>query len=94
MTGFVGEGMINVCCGHVVPRVPVPVKRGNRYWCDACGQLRMSGGKSTGLHAFDWALQLRDMIEQNPDPIVIDDPGTQYGRRLVLTFGAQIRAAA
>jgi hypothetical protein len=51
---------IGVSCGHRVPRRPVVDGVTKRYWCEACGEFRMSGGRSSGVAAFDFLLELRD----------------------------------
>lgn len=88
--------MIGVSCGHRVPRIPVisePNQRGQRtklYWCETCGEHRMSGGKTTGEIGFDFLLQLRDDISSQEIPVVVADPGTERGRAIVRLLGARI----
>lgn len=80
---------IGVSCGHRVPRVAVQEGVRRLYWCEACGAYRMSGGSSSGEHAFDFLLELRDTIESIG--LVVDDPGTERGRATVRALGASIR---
>lgn len=88
---------IGVSCGHRVPRLPVlgePNRLGQRrklYWCETCAAYRMSGGKTSGEHGHRYLFELRDLIENNPVPIVVDDPRTEHGRAVVRALGAHIR---
>lgn len=93
------DPLIGVSCGHRVPRLPVlgePTWNGQRpklYWCSECREHRMSGGKTTGLQAFDFLLELRDSIVSHPVSIVVDDPGNEEGRATIHALGASVRNA-
>jgi hypothetical protein len=86
------SGRIRLCCGHVVDRANKAPTQG--YWCEECGRARMSGAVGTGERVNAWAEQLRDDVENSPIPIVVDDPGTEHGRALVLALGAEIQGPA
>lgn len=81
---------IGVSCGHRVPRKPLLVEGRKLYWCEACGAHRMSGGKP-GSGGHEYLRLLRDLVESNPIPIVVDDPGTDRGRAVVLALGGLYR---
>jgi hypothetical protein len=51
----------------------------------------MSGGKSSGLHAFDFLLELRELIQRHG--VTVPDPGTEHGRAAVAALGARIEPA-
>lgn len=83
--------LIGVSCGHRVPRVPVADGNARRvYWCPTCGEHRMSGGKTTGLHGHAYLLLLRQLVEDSDTPIVVPDPGTPHGRAVVAALGATV----
>lgn len=97
MRATANTSSIGVSCGHVVPRVPVQHRGANtskRYWCEECGAYRMSGSKSTGEISTAWVILLGELVDENPLPVVVADPGTDHGRALTLALGAQIRSAA
>jgi hypothetical protein len=86
------DSTVGVSCGHRVPRVPVKLDgtAGHRYWCDECGTHRMSGGRSSGEHAFDFLLELRDTVVSIG--LSVDDPGTERGRATIRALGAHVRS--
>jgi hypothetical protein len=78
---------IRLSCGHKVDRANRTDDVG--YWCDECGEARMSGQVGTGEHAHAWALELREAVATLG--ISVRDPGTDRGRALVRALGARIR---
>lgn len=95
MRATANTSTIGVSCGHVVPRVKLAGReRLPGYWCEPCGAYRMSGSKSTGEISTAWVLLLGELVDENPLPVVVADPGTDHGRALTLALGAQIRSAA
>jgi hypothetical protein len=86
---------IGVSCGHRVPRVPVIDGRRKLYWCDECGEHRMSGGKTTGERGFDWLLELRDDIadsQASGQTILLEasEPLAEHNKRLMDTLGVPV----
>jgi hypothetical protein len=79
---------IGVSCGHRVPREPVLVDGRKLYWCETCGEHRMSGKKPTG-GGHDYLLRLAQLVEEH-GPITVDDPGTAHGRAVVRALGAEL----
>lgn len=53
---------IGLSCGHRVPRSG-SAGFGKGYWCGECGTFRLSGGKSSGVVAFDGFFLLADLAE-------------------------------
>jgi hypothetical protein len=51
----------------------------------------MSGGKP-GSGGHEYLRLLRELVDENPAPIVVDDPGTERGRAIVRALGATYRA--
>ena len=86
---------IGVSCGHRVPRVKPPDREQLAgYWCEQCGTYRMSGGKTTGHNGHAYLLALRELVETNTRPIVVDDPQTEHGREAILALGARLRSVS
>lgn len=82
---------IGVSCGHRVPRDPVRVGARKLYWCDTCGEHRMSGNASSGERAFDFLLELRDEIASRGLVVDIDERVPPRSVAVIEAFGARVR---
>jgi hypothetical protein len=83
---------IGVNCGHRVPRAPVALEGivGKRYWCEECAAYRMSGGKSTGLDAFEFLFVLRDEAERHGVQVELEAEPTLRQRQVIEALGATL----
>jgi hypothetical protein len=90
------DPLIGVSCGHRVPRLPVPAKVGNRYWCPTCGAHRMSGGKTTGERSMDFLFELRDDVARAGIELVFAAEPPRQTREVIEALGAawSVSAAA
>jgi uncharacterized Zn finger protein len=85
---------IGVSCGHRVPREPVRVGPRKLYRCEECGELKMSGTRSTGERAFDFLLELRDEISSRELVVDVDERVPAHGLAVSEAFGATVRRVA
>ena len=84
-------GLIGISCGHSVPRKPVVQPSGRKlYWCETCGEHRMSGGPATGLRGFDFLLMLKDEITSRDLVVRFDLEPDAHHRAVVAALGAKI----
>lgn len=64
---------------------------GHRYWCEDCGTHRMSGGRSSGEHAYDFLLELRDEISARALVVEFDHALEPWQLAVVAALGARPR---
>ena len=84
------DGLIGVSCGHRVPREPVRVDGRNLYWCEVCGEHRMSGTAGSGIGSFDWLLMLKDDITSNNIVVTFDVEPEPHQRAVAEALGATV----
>jgi hypothetical protein len=90
LVGVPADGLIGVSCGHRVAREAVKIDGRNLYWCETCGEHRMSGTAGSGVNSFDWLLLLQDEISRNDIVIELDYEPKPHQRAVVEALGATI----